>query len=181
MIRPELAALFHRWREVIAAGAVAALGMWLAGLGGPLPLAAGALLGLGGAGWALTAWRRVRFAQDVAAPGLVEVTEGRIGYFGPSFGGFIDRDDLAEIRLVTQGGRRVWRLSALTGEVLLVPVDAQGADRLLDAFAALPGLDAGALVAALSPGGGGAGGGLPAAGPVLRTVWRRPGSGLAPR
>lgn len=181
MIRPELVARFDRWREVIAAAALAGLGLWLAAWGGVLPLAAGVALALTGLAWALTAWRRMLFAQGVGAPGIVEVTEGRIGYFGPSFGGFIDRDDLAEIRLVTLGGRRAWRLAALTGEVLLVPVDAQGAERLLDAFAALPGMDTGALVAALSPVGGGGGPGLPAAGPVLRIVWRRPGAGLAPR
>lgn len=182
MIRPELVALFDRWREVIAAGAVAALGLWTAAQGGWLMLAIGGALALMGAGWALTAWRRVRFAQEVAAPGVVEVTEGRIAYFGPTFGGAIDRDDLAEIRLVTFRGRRAWRLASLAGEAIFVPVDALGADRLLDAFAGLPGLDTGALVGALAPSGtAGGGAALPATGPVLRTVWRRPGSGVAPR
>jgi len=116
----------------------------------------------------------------VAAPGVVEVDEGQIAYLGPAFGGFVALPDLVEIRLVTMRGRRLWRLRQTDGQVLLIPVDATGAERLFDAFASLPGMDMAALVAALSPGTAAAPGGL-IAGPDMRVLWRRPGAGLAPR
>ncbi|QYK41265.1 MAG: hypothetical protein KF887_18155 [Paracoccaceae bacterium] len=183
LFRPEALAALRPWREAAAAAAVAALGLRIAAEGGlilvPLGLAVAAL----GAGWGLYALRRLRFAQDVAAPGVVEVNEGQIAYMGPAFGGYAALPDLVEIRLMTMRGRRLWRLRQTDGEVLLIPVDAAGAERLFDAFAALPGMDTGALVAALNGGAAGgraAAGTALAAGPQMQTVWRRAGTGLAP-
>lgn len=180
MIRPELRDALHRGREVIAAAALGALGLWVALQGGWLLQGLGAVLGLLALGWAVPALRRLRFGQAVAAPGVVEVDEGQIAYLGPAFGGFVALPDLVEIRLVTMRGRRLWRLRQTDGQVLLIPVDATGAERLFDAFASLPGMDMAALVAALSPGTAAAPGGL-IAGPDMRVLWRRPGAGLAPR
>lgn len=149
MIRPELRAMAHRWREVIAAGSLAALGLWLIRGGGyvlvPLGLAVMALA----AGWGVIALRRIRFLRGIGAPGVVEVDEGQVGYFGPTFGGFVALADLVELRLTVQFGARAWRLRTSDGQVLLIPVEAAGADRLYDAFAALPGIDMAALAAAL--------------------------------
>lgn len=152
MIRPEVRALARRWREVIAAAGLAGLGVWVMSGGGyvlvPLGIAAVALAG----GWGLIAFRRIRFLRGVGAPGIVEVDEGQIGYFGPSFGGFVALADLAELRLADHFGSRAWRLKTGDGQILLIPVDAAGADRLHDAFAALPGIDMAALAAALDHG-----------------------------
>lgn len=180
VIRPELRAALHRGREVIAAAAMGALGLWVALQGGWLLQALGAGLVLVALAWAVPAVRRLRFGQDVAAPGVVEVDEGQVAYLGPAFGGFVALPDLVEIRLVTMRGRRLWRLRQADGQALLIPVDAAGADRLFDAFASLPGMDTGALVAALAPGGPAAPGAL-TTGPDIRLLWRRPGAGLAPR
>jgi hypothetical protein len=60
----------------------------------------------------------------------------------------------------------------------LVPVDAAGAEVLFDVFAALPGMDMRALLAALSPEGVGGGGAL-VAGEVMQVVWRRSGRGVS--
>lgn len=179
LIRPEFTAGLIRWREVIAGALIIGLGLWLIALGGYLltPLGAGvAALGLG---WTLLAYRRIRFAQEVAAPGMVEVDEAQVGYLGPQGGGFVSIDDLQEIRLLTLRGRRVWRLKQLDGQALLIPVDAEGADRLFDAFAALPEMNTADLIAALSPETAPPTT-LPLRGdiPEMRLVWRRRGAGV---
>jgi hypothetical protein len=151
LIRPEARAWLHRWREMAGAGGAGLFGLWLVLLGGWFLIPVGVAVIALAAVWAVTAARRVRFAQGQGAPGLVEVDEGQVGYMGPTFGGFVALPDLQELRLLTLRGQRHWRLKQVDGQVLLIPVAAQGAERLFDAFAALPGMDTQALVAALAP------------------------------
>jgi hypothetical protein len=179
-IRPELQDTLTRWREVIAAAGLAALGLWLAlQLGYVLP-ALGILLIVIGLAWGAVSVRRLRFNQTGEAPGIVRVTEAQIGYLGPRIGGFIGLPDLMEVRLLTLRGRRVWKLRAASGEALHIPVEADGADALFDAFAGLPGMDTGALVAAL-------GTEAPSDSKVValnaadRLVWARKGAGIVSR
>jgi hypothetical protein len=168
LIRPALLATLRPWREAIAAAAAGVFGLWVAGFGGLLFLPAGLAILAFATAWAVSAIRRARFTQAVAAPGIVEVDEGQIGYLGPAFGAYVALPDIVELRLLTMGGRRLWRLKQADGQALLIPVDAAGADRLFDAFASLPGLDSAALLAALdAPAAGGATGNL-------RLVWSRP-------
>lgn len=175
MIRPEAMAALARWREVALAAGIIALGLWLMGQGGLVLLPVGGALVALGAGMALLALRRLRFAQAPAAPGLVEVDEGQVSYFGPVSGGFVSLREVVELRLLARGGQRFWRLKQADGQALLVPVDAAGSEGLFDAFSALPGMDSQSLVAALdlpvAPGADG----VPALlqdtlGPV---IWRR--------
>lgn len=179
LIRPEARALLHRYREVIAALALALAGLWLVSLGGLVLVPIGLLVLALAIGWAGLSWRRLRFAQGSDAPGLVEVDEAQIGYLGPDSGGFVSIVELVELRLLTLRGRRLWRLKQADGQALLIPVDASGAERLFDAFAALPGMDSGALVAALSPDRAAVdhSGALTLAGET-RTIWRRAGKGV---
>lgn len=149
LIRPELAAQLHRRREVIGAALALVAGLWLATRGGWLLAGLGGTLALAGAGLALVALRRLRFAPQGQGPGVVEVDEGQVGWFGPGIGGYVSLSDLAELGLVTVQGLRVWRLRQTDGHLLLVPVNAQGADRLYDALTALPGIDGTRLLAAL--------------------------------
>ena len=177
LIRPEITALIWRLREVIWAALVVALGGWMIALGGYLLVPLGAVVGAVGLTLALTALRRARFEQSVAAPGLVELDEAQIGYMGPGAGGFINLPELVELRLLSLRGRRVWRLKQADGQALLIPVDAAGADRLFDAFAGLPGMDTGALVGALGqPNPVGATALTLAA--ETRVIWRRAGKGV---
>lgn len=180
LIRPELAARLVRWREPIYAGALTLFGLWVATRGGWLLGPLGAGLVLLGAAWAAMALRRLRFAPGVAAPGMVEVDEGQVGYLGPAFGGYVALPDLVELRLLTMRGRRLWRLKQADGQALLIPVDAAGAERLYDAFASLPGMDTAALVTALTPAEGTPGTAL-SADAVTTVIWRRPGRGVAVR
>lgn len=179
-IRPELRAAFWRWREVILATVLAAAGIWIAAQGGYLFAALGLLLSALGLGWALTAWRRLRFQQDGEAPGIVRVTEAEIAYFGTRVGGFVGLPDLSEIRLLTLRGRRIWKLRQGDGQTLHIPVEALGAEALFDAFAALPGIDTAALVAALG-GQGPSQSRVIALAEVDRLIWARKGAGVVVR
>lgn len=180
MIRPETAVALHRWREVIAAAALGLVGLYIASLGGlffiPLGLATTALA----AALGLQAFRRLRFARDPAAPGIIEVDEAQIAYLSPLGGGYISLRELAEIRLVTRRGHRYWQLRQTDGDTLPIPVDATGSDALFDAFSTLPGMDTGALVTALAPDTS-ATGTAPVLDGLSRIIWRRAGTGLAHR
>jgi hypothetical protein len=180
LIRPELLAAAHRGREIIAALALTAVGGWLATLGGYFFVPLGGLVLALGLGWALLSIRRLRFRQDGEAPGIVRVTEAQIAYMGPRVGGFVGLPELAEVRLLTYRGRRIWRLRQADGAMLHIPVEADGAEALFDAFATLPGLDTAALVAALGSEG-------PTDSKVIvldgvdRLIWSRKGAGVVVR
>jgi len=183
MIRPELIAAARRGHEVIWAAGIVAAGGWLVWLGGYLLVPVGLAVAGMGMALALMAWRRMRFAQDTVTPGVVEVDEGQIGYLGPMIGGYVSLPELAEVRLITLRGRRLWRLKQNDGQTILIPVDALGAEKLFDAFASLPGMDSAALVAALGRPDTTAAAQLlsvPAATiPEMHLIWRRRGAGVA--
>jgi hypothetical protein len=177
-LRPEAKATLQRLAEPATAAATLAIGLWVATRGGWFLAAVGLGLAAMAAGWAVLALRRLRFQAGDAAPGMVEVDEGRITYLGPKLGGSVGLPDLIEIRILTLRGRSVWRLKQADGQVLLVPLDAAGAAALFDAFAALPGLTSAALVAALDAPGSGGPGLVSATKPQDRLVWQRSGRGL---
>lgn len=143
--------IMQKYREVVISAAVACVGVWLLTRGGIFWLCVGLVFVFGGVIWGVSAFRRVRFERETAAPGLVEVDEGRIGYFGveTGMGGHVALDDLAEIRLITMASGLWWRLKTTDGQALLIPVQARGAETLYDAFAALPGIDMGRIGTAL--------------------------------
>ena len=124
LVRTEIHLLLIRWREVIVAGLLALGGLWVASRGGYLLLPVGGAVVALAAVLGIAAFRRLRFAQEVNAPGWVEVDEGQVGYLGPAFGGYVALPDLVEIRLLSMRGRRLWRLKQADGQVLLVPIDA---------------------------------------------------------
>ncbi len=168
-VRPEIARALSRWSEVLAAATVAGLGAWLASLGGPVMLVLGGATLVVSLALGVIAWRRMRFRLDVEAPGIVTVDEGRIAYFGPITGGVVALSDLVEIEVIdVAGNRRCWRLRQSDGQMLLVPLAANGAAALYDHFATLPGMEARSLLAALE---GDA--------VTARRIWRRPRSAPA--
>ncbi|WP_371060550.1 hypothetical protein [Rhodosalinus sp. 5P4] len=164
MIRPEVGDALGRWREALAGAALAALGLWaaLAGLGllawlGWMAVATGLALLFAGI-------QRGRFRRPGGGPGVVEVVEGRIAYFGPVSGGVVALSELSQLRLDPSEDPPSWVLVQPGQPPLSIPVTAAGADALFDAFAALPGIRTGHLVDALRGGG--------AAHPVV--VWEHP-------
>lgn len=168
--RPAARAALWRAREAVAGLALVLLALWLAwgtfGITRWLAVALGAL----GAGLLWTGAQRWRFARGGEGPGVVEVDERRLVYWGPLSGGTMDLDDLLRLDLDATGRPAHWVLTPRSGEALAVPVTAGGAEALLDLFTALPGLRAEALIAALSRG----------EGPVV-TLWRSPNVIAFPR
>ena len=162
MIRPDLRTLLRGRAELLVHVGVTLLGLWLAFLGGWFFALVGGGVILVGVSLTIGALRHLPFRRPIAGPGVVELVEGAVRYYGATEpGGEIALRDLVEIRLLRLDGRDHWRLRTRDGQALLVPVDARGADQLADAFAQLPGLDLGHVSAALSQKGG----------PSLRIVW----------
>jgi hypothetical protein len=179
-IRPEVLGHMTRWREVVLGLALAATGGWAIWMGGFFFVPLGVAILAIGVGWSVLALRRMQFGQAGDAPGVVEVDEGQITYFGPNIGGAVGLPELVEIRLLTLRGRRIWRLKQADGQTILIPVEAAGAERLFDAFAALPGMDTSALVGALQTSGPGTGSALVLDG-AARVVWQRTARGVVLR
>lgn len=161
LIRPEAAAALIRLRDVLAGLGLAAAGGWLLFKPGYVLPALGLGLAATGCALALVGLRRLRFRAEGQAPGVVQVIEGQVGYFGPEGGGFVALDDLIALSLTADGDH--WRLTSVEGAVLIIPRAAEGAEHLLDSFVRLPGLEPAALVRAASAG--------PAA--TDRRIWRR--------
>lgn len=139
--RPEARAALWRWREVLAGAGLLSLGLWWAfgatgwminGVGIGLLLAAAALIVLG--------LQRARFRAAGDGPGVVQVVEGRVAYFGPLTGGAVDIADVTRLGLDRRMHPAHWVLHQPGHDPLHIPVTAKGADTLFDAFATLPGL-----------------------------------------
>lgn len=138
--RPEAKAALWRWRELIVAAALAVLGLWW--ITGP-----GLLLAV--PGWALVlaamaigfiGVQRGRFRGEGGGVGAVQVDEGQIAYFGPLTGGVVALTALERLSLDATAQPAHWRLDAAGQAAVLIPVNAEGADALFDAFATLPNL-----------------------------------------
>lgn len=137
-MRPEIKALLIRWREVLAAAAITLLGAyWALTSFGPLSLLGWTMV-IAGLAFGYSGAQRARARRGGEGPGVVTIDERRVTYLGPLDGGVADLDLLARLELAPGGPH--WRLIAQTGARLDIPVDARGADQLLDLFAALPGL-----------------------------------------
>lgn len=148
--RPEAIAAVTRWREVIVAGVIIALGIWIAlRPGGMIVTGFGyVLIGLGAVAM-VPAVRRARFLRGGDGPGVVQIDEGRILFMGPETGGAMALDDLSVLSVRRdREGNSAWVLADAT-QLLVIPIDAAGADGLFDAFAALPGLNIDRLVASV--------------------------------
>ncbi len=160
--RPELRALLARWSEVLSGVAIAGFGLWALQVQDRFFQLLAALVVLAGLGLALIGWRRLRFKGSGTAPGIVQVVEGQISYFGPDTGGFIALRDLVELHLIDHG--ETWLLVAADDTRLEIPVAASGSEALFDAFASLDGLRMPAVLAALEDGNA----------PPTRALWLHP-------
>ncbi len=148
--RPEAIAALTRWREVLMATAVILIGLWIAlRPGGVIVTGFGYVVMALGSAFMVPAFRRARFLTGSEGPGAVQVDERRIVYMGPITGGTMALDDLRVLSVRRDGGDQVTWVLADTTQLLVIPVDAAGADALFDAFAALPGLNVDRLIQAV--------------------------------
>lgn len=150
-IRPEVKALAWRWREVIFGEILFVLGIWWALTSAGLVKWIGWVIVVIAIGISIAGILRGRFRQSGHGPGVVKIVERRVGYFGPLTGGAIDLGDAAMLELEPNAMPVPhWVLSDVNGQVVEIPVNAEGAEDLYDAFATLPNINMQATVDVLS-------------------------------
>ena len=150
-LRPEVRAFLLKWREVIAALGMLLLGLWMLITGIGITRWIGGIFILIGIGWTYAAVQRVRFDQGDGGPGVVQIRERRLAYFGPLDGGVMDIADITRLTLdPTSHPAPSWILVGEGGQRLAIPVNATDADALFDVFAALPGIDTSDVLSVLS-------------------------------
>ena len=148
-LRPEARRTLYRWREVLAALVLAALGLWIALDHGRIVPAFGWVLVAVAVPMGAIAVRRMRFAGSGEGPGVVDLIEGKVTYMGPYYGGAVALDDLEALSLRRAGDGKTYWVLAEVEQVLVIPTDASGADILFDAFTRLEGLSTPHLLASL--------------------------------
>ncbi|QPM90727.1 hypothetical protein [Pseudooceanicola algae] len=146
MIRPEIEQQIRRWREALVGLAVMLPGLWWLMTSFGLLRWIGLVVTLAGAAMVFAGVQRGRFRGDSGGPGVVEIREGQIGYFGPFTGGAVALSEMTRLALDPGQDPPCWRLSQYGQDDLMIPLTAEGADGLFDIFAALPGIRTGRLV-----------------------------------
>ncbi|GAA4222559.1 hypothetical protein GGQ68_001076 [Sagittula marina] len=170
MIRPEVKQGLRRWQEVLVGAAVAALGLyWALFTGGGVLHWIGWLVCAVGCGLGVAGVQRARFRQGSDGPGVVQVIERRVSYFGPLNGGLVDLEAMTSLLLDPTEKPPHWVMRVPGQEPLHIPLTAKGADQLFDAFASLPGIQTEHMLRQMH--------GDPV-GPVV--IWRTPAAQDAP-
>lgn len=177
--RPEAKRLILRWLETAIFSAVAVGGVALLLMRGPYDpvwrYGLAAFWAIGGFWIVRSAVLSALTARAADAPGVVQVDERRIAYFGPHRGGVVSIDDVFAIELHIESeadwqAETEWVLRWSEDEpALVIPVSAEGAGGLLDAFSALPGFSAERAIAALRGPEG-----------ARLTIWRRAAASSGP-
>lgn len=153
-VRPEARARLMQWREAIIGGGVLLLGLyWGLFTGGGLLHWIGYAVAIIGALLVAAGIQRARFRLGSGGPGIVQVVEGRISYFGPLTGGVADLGALSQLSLDPTASPAHWLLYQPGQPPLAIPLTAEGADTLFDAFATLPGLQTERMLARMRDGG----------------------------
>ncbi len=173
-LRPEVETFVRIWREPLVLGALIIFSLLLFRHGqnrADVTLQfLGLLIGIPFALAFIPAIRTVRLRRNRQDPGLIEVAERQITYLGPHLGGSVSVDAISRIEIiVTDAGPYApdvfWTLFHNDGPALSVPSNAEGADHLLDAFAALPGFDYHQAILAMG-----------ATSPSTFLIWKSPSS-----
>ena len=151
-VRPEVLGQLTRWREAMMGVGVAVAGVWWALIAAGPVAWIGWLVAAFGGGLVAAGIQRGRFRLGRGGPGVVRVDEGQIAYFGPWDGGIAAMSEITEVSLDRGGDPAVWRIRQAGRPDLEIPVTAEGAEALFDAFAALQSFDTRAMLAALHGG-----------------------------
>ncbi|MDF1856520.1 hypothetical protein [Pseudooceanicola sp.] len=148
-MRPEVALAARRWREALIGVAILAFGLWIALAALGILIWLGWLFALAGLGLIAAGVQRGRFRIGHNGPGVVQVDEGQIAYFGPWNGGVVALSEIVEITLDRGYDPLIWRLRQPGRAALEIPATAEGVEALFDAFTALPAFDTRTMLAAL--------------------------------
>lgn len=145
-IRPEVAEALKRWKDVVVGASIGLFGLWLATQTYGIRSQFGAALILVAVALIYSGLQRARRPKGSGGPGVVEVDERQITYFGPEDGGAVSIDALSHIDVVASGeGDRasdfLWVFHQPDAPPLYVPGNAEGAQDIFDALAALPDVD----------------------------------------
>lgn len=141
MIRPELKSGLWRWRETLIGAGVATVGFYLAVSGFGLVQMLGFSMVVAGAVLMFAGFQRARFRVGDGGPGVVQVDEGQVTYFGPFDGGSVAIRQLTLLELDPKTRpASSWVLTEPGQPPLAIPTTAEGADALFDVFAALDGI-----------------------------------------
>jgi hypothetical protein len=154
-IRPSILIHLSKWREAYFVTGVLLLGFWLFVSGfttlNLILQGLGLIVSLVGIVLLRTTIQRIRFKRTQKAPGMVDVTEREISYYGPMHGKTISLESLHKIELrESEAYAAIWVLHHVGGDPMIVPISAQGSDGLFDAFTGLSGVKMETLVAAIN-------------------------------
>jgi len=154
-VRPPIAAHFSKWHEAYFVVAILLFGTWMYLYGAArlnlIMQGLGLVVSLVGIILLRTTIQRIRFQLGQKAPGIVDVTEREISYFGPMHGKTISLDSLNKIELrESEAYAAIWVLHHSDGDPMIVPTTAKGSGRLFDAFASLSGVKMDMLVSAIN-------------------------------
>ena len=144
-VRDEVRDALVRWREALFGALLAAVGirLILTTYGALFLIGCGAVVA--GIALVFAGVQRARFRTGGGGAGVVDVDERRITYFGPFGGGSLAVADIVEIGVDPS---RAWLLRDTHGTHLMIPMNAEGAEALFDAFSAVRGLSHARLVEA---------------------------------
>lgn len=151
-LRPEAMAALTRWKDVLAGLAVGAFGFWLIFASYGIRAQFGVALVFVAVALVYSGVQRARRPVGSGGLGVVEVDERQITYFAPEGGGAVSLDALSQIEVVTTGsGERrsdfTWIFHEPGEAPLHVPGNAEGAQAIFDALAALGGVDFEGIIA----------------------------------
>jgi len=140
-IRPELRQKFWRWREVAFGAFVASCGMYWAVSQQGVLAAVGTSIAIIGALIIFAGIQRTRFRVGRGGPGIVQVDERQVTYYGPLDGGSVSIDALVSVALEPKSKPAAeWVLTEAGKPPLHIPTNAENAEVLFDVFAALDGI-----------------------------------------
>lgn len=149
--RPEAKAILWRLRDVWGALAVLGLGVWWSWTAFGFVQWLGYAIAVLGVVLLVAGIQRGRFRQGSDGPGVVQITERQLAYFGPLDGGVMDINDLSRLSFDPTGHPApYWVLTGPEARDLSIPTTATGAEALFDVFAALPDLKTEKLLGVLS-------------------------------
>lgn len=154
-IRPNVRAHFSKWAEAYLVTLILIIGVRVLIRGFVIESIVyeivGAIISVIGLVLLRGTIQRIQFRRSQKAPGMVDVTEREISYFGPMHGKTLSLESLSKIELrESEAYASVWVLHNSEGDPMIVPTSAKGSDRLFDAFTSLSGVRMDALVKAVN-------------------------------